>query len=387
MNEPTVDIKTFMGLRNRVDPERLAPGELTQAKNIDLDDSGLLRIRPGLTQQLSFTSLTAAFATKDESRAFVIDNNNLILIRPDLTKQTLQTGMSAGYIYWLEIEDYIILSTGEVIDVDNNVSSWLIDNPTEPKVTVTSGSLRAGQYQITSLFRLPNGREGGAAPVMVIDLPDNSGLSIEPELRAGMEARVYISEPDGSELYLYNTVTSTLVVTDLGKLSYPLDQEQLYGSRVPVAGGPLALYENRLYTTQFDGRQTVIRFSRPFWWNLFLLYEDFLVVSGEVTMLAAHRDGLIIATDDEIYAYNGSLARLADYGTPKGVPYHLDDYGLLHIWSNQGLCRALPFENTTEEKVSVPPGNLCHMKLVEQNGFKKLIVITDAQGSADNKLL
>ena len=78
--------------------------------------------------------------------------------------------------------------------------------------------------------------------------------------------------------------------------------------------------------------------------------------------------------------------RVASYGTPEGVPFTKDDAGNIYVHSNQGLCSFFPFENLTEEKVSLPAGNQCYTEFIENDGFKKILVLTDAQGQADNSL-
>ena len=80
------------------------------------------------------------------------------------------------------------------------------------------------------------------------------------------------------------------------------------------------------------------------------------------------------------------LYRLADYGMPSGKAYTIDDKGIIYLHTNQGLCTFPEFTNHTENKVSLPPGSVAHVDLIEQGGMRKIVVLTDANGVADNPI-
>jgi len=192
MDEPTHNIGRFNGLRNKQQSRRLEPGDLTVASNIDVDDTGGIILRPGFIKSLDLTSVTAAFTTHDERRAFVVDNGNLILIHPGLSSEIIAMGMSTGYIHWVEIGKFVVLSTGHIIDGMNNVTSWRIETPLQPKVSVVSGNLPAGQYKVAVAYADLSGREGGASDILTLDVPTDSGLTIAPEFLTNDRVRVYV---------------------------------------------------------------------------------------------------------------------------------------------------------------------------------------------------
>ena len=379
----------FLGLYNREISRRLPTGALVVADNVDIDDAGGVVSREGYTLSEPLTNVTAAFATQDEQRLFVVDDGTLKLLQPGSTGVVLATGVSSDYIYWLEVAEYVLMSTGHIIGPNNQVTSWRVPKPEQPVVNLVSGSLPAGQYQVVHTYVDTSGGEGGASAPAIMNVADGSGLTVEPEYITGYDVRVYVTDTNGAEYYFYreSTAGSVEIATTEG-LTATLDEAQLRGYPAPDGVEHLAFYEGRVWASEFSGDQTVIWYSEPYWWNLFDLESSYIVIPDKVTMMVGHSQGLLIATNDEIYVYTAeeALVRLAQYGTPDGVPYTQDDTGKIYIWSNQGLCEALPFQNLTEQKVSLAAGNVCYTKLVEQNGRRKVVIMTDGNGSADNTL-
>jgi len=388
LNHPTSDIKEFLGLRNKHDPRRLPHGALVLAENVDVDDyKGLIR-REGYARATTQTDVTASFATHDERRLFIVEAGTLFLVHADLSVVALKEGVGSDYIYWLEIADFVLLSTGHVIDKDNNVASWRVPRPHPPDVEVIAGQLPKGEYHVVTTYVDSTGREGGASTVVSTQLPGNSGLQVSPGVLPEHTVRVYVTDTNGTIYYKVAEGNNSVLLETMQGYTSPLDGIQLRADAVPEDVGPLGFYDSRLWACQTAEGQTVVWFSQPFWWNLFDLYGDYLAVPGVVRTLIGTAQGMVIATDDEIYLYTAesSLVRLAEYGTPKGVPHTTDDTGKLYLWTNQGLCGLFPFENLTEDKTSLPPGGKVHVKHVRHGGYSKVVVLTDGLGTGDNNL-
>jgi len=382
-------MNAFLGIHNTTDGKRLPFGSLMMADNVDIDDTGEVQRREGYALSQSMTMITSAFSTQDERRLFVIDSGTLKVISPDLSEVIIATGIPSTYIYWLEVADYIFMSTGHVIDSNNTVMSWRIPNPEQLSVAVISGNLFAGQYQLVCTYVDASGREGGASRPVLIDCPAKSGLSIMPVYLDGYSVRLYMTDVNGNEYYFLGEYKSGSVdIINSDTLSAPIDNAQLSGYQAPINIDILAFYNSCLWGAEFSDGQTVLWYSQPFWWNLFNLSEDYIIVPGKVNMMLGHPSGLLIGTDDEIYLYTQeeSLVRIAQYGVPSGIPYTKDDLGNIFIWTHQGVCNAFPFENMTERKLSLPSGDVCFTQVIEQKGLRKIVVLTDGKGLADNKL-
>lgn len=385
-NDPTVNITKFLGLYNREQSRRLPVGSLTVAENIDIDDSGGIIRRQGYAKVADLFNVTSAYATQDERRLFVVSNGDLLLHVGNFNFAVIYVDVGTAYIQWVEVADFIFLSTGQVIDKDNNVTTWRIPTPMEPDVALISGVLPEGQYQISTALVDALGREGGASPTWVQEVAEGSGFRITPDTPAGYTSRVYVSEANGTELYFAGETATSVEVVAATALVDPIEAAQLGSYPAPEDATVIAHYEARLWAAQ-PGPVSAIWFSEPYWWNLFKLQENFISVPGWVRMMVGLKEGLLIGTDDEIYVYNDSLMKVADYGVPFGKACAVDDTGKAFIWTKQGICEALPFNNLTEQKLSLAAEGSCYTDIVEQNGFSQFVVLTTEEGAADNKLL
>lgn len=102
-----------------------------------------------------------------------------------------------------------------------------------------------------------------------------------------------------------------------------------------------------------DRDRSVLYFSRPDYPHEFRLDRDWIVISGQVTMLASLAQGLVIGTDRAIYVDlpDQPLVKVADYGVSQGG-WARTDQNTCVFWTQRGLCRALPFENLTDARLA-----------------------------------
>jgi len=379
-----------LGIYNREISRKLPPDALTVADNVDIDEAGSAVRREGYSKVFSLSQTTSAFITHDERRLFLVAAGRLYLVVADLLPVELAQGLSSKPIQWVEMADYVLLSTGEMISLDNKVSTWVIPSPPPVDLRQVSGQLEGGQYQVVCTYIDPTGREGAASEVSVIEVTrPKAGIEVSVPSLEGFETKVYVTDTNGSEHYFYAQMQNgSIVVNSMEEGAIPIDPAQLTCSSIPFAVDSLGVFEGSLVASHFSEGVSTVLFSKPFWWNLFDLESDFISVPGKVKKLYGTPQGLLIATDDEIYAYTAEevLVRLAEYGAPSGEPFTRLDSGQVYFWTNQGLCSVFPFKNHTESKLSVPPGAVCSAALVEQHGQRKIISLTDGRGHADNKL-
>ncbi len=387
MNDPTANISKFFGLRNKDQPRRLPIGSLLKAENVDIDNQNGIVQRPGYISILGFTNIVSIFTTQDQKRCFVVSDGNLHLVKDDLSQTLLASGLSDDYIYWVEQSDFVFLSTGHLIHIDNTITTWKIPNPNLVEYTTASGNLKAGRYSLCCTFSDSKGREGGASDIITIELnSDESSIIVTPEYINTLVVNFYITDLNGSVFYNAGWLSSgSMVIDQTDNLSIPIDAYQLASYPAPNNTHQIAFYENKLFASERIGNESFIWFSKPFWWNLFDLQNDYIRIDGLVKALIGTKQGLIICTNDEIWIYSDAqMVRVAEYGVPSGKPFAVDDYGTVFIQTNQGVCSLFPFTNLTEQKVSLPPGEFCDVSIVEQDGIKKLVVLTDGLGISDN---
>lgn len=124
VTQDSVVLSKFVGLRNTIGQERLAPGELERAQNIDLDDAGQPHRRRGYTQVAAgawhslYTSTRGTLGVKD---------GVLSIINPDYSTQVLKAGVGPSPVAYVDVGPETYFSSASdsgVILADNTVEPW-----------------------------------------------------------------------------------------------------------------------------------------------------------------------------------------------------------------------------------------------------------------------
>ena len=376
---PPVEIVEFQGEVNTLHPRRMPLGALRSSKNVDLTDAGSIVVRNGYTLVRALSSATWCYSILGQPLAVVIDSGTLYRINDDLTLTALRTGVSSEDTFQTEVGGEIYTNTGLIIG-QNAVNDLRIATPAPPQVIVTSGNQPAGRYQFLCTDSATDGRESGVSDVVSMELTDVGGFQIVSD------SNLYMTQVDGTAFFYIGTGTQLVEDFDFG---YRLNDVQLNSFPMPENAQRIELFQSKLHCSVFDQQSGVsfIFFSKPFHYHLWDIEKDFFVVSGEVRMLKATNDVLVIGSDIEVNAWDGDkLTMLANYGVPRGEPGFVTVSGVAEFWTVRGFCRAMPFENVTQQKVSVAPGTYCAVAHLEQNGFNRFIALTDVGGVSNNQL-
>jgi hypothetical protein len=318
-------ISSFSGLNNVTDPLRLGLGWLSEANNINITDTGAIEKREGFTRVRSGV-FSDAYSTLDFQRTFLVESGEI----KTLDGTTIYTCTSERPIYWAE-------ENGKVY-FNNGVDSGVI-HPDYAVLTLNDQDLKKDMFGF-SAFKAEN-------------------KDLEDEDTKQIDARIIVKEAD----------------VDHDRFPLPKDTDI-----IQIWGG-------RLYACQYfpEDNQTVVWFSEPLSYNLFVMDRDFLIFSGRVLMLAPHQDALIVGTDREVYAYTGEkLAQIADYGVVAGQHWVADGERVL-FWSKRGMCSALPLKNLTERQVSMAPGSSASGAIIHSRGQKRYLVTVKQGGAAFNQ--
>lgn len=385
------EIGRFKGLNNVSDPLRLKLGWLSAADNIDVTNTGAIETRQGY-QRTDVTPTSAAFQTRDLRAYVVADGAIQRLTGVGLTSIIDLTG--SGRMYWTEINRDVYFNNGVdrgIIHVDDTVSQWGWATPGSVRLGAVSGSLPGGTYQALCTFLLPDGRETGASTASAVVLDGTQALQVTdiPQV-PGYTTLLYIAPADSSVFQLYGPAPAA-VTWNSGPEALGTNLSTQFLDPLPLGTEVVQHWKGRVYASQYLAADniSVVWMTEPLGYHLFNLNSGFFMVPGQVRMLASVDQALIVGTDAEIYAYDGeSLASLAPYGTPPGWPWAYDeDTKTVLIWTNRGVCRALPFENITQEYVSVPPGLQVGASIVRRDGHKKFVANLVAGGTAFNQRL
>lgn len=386
--------RTWSGLNNAGDPLRLGLGWLSVANNVDITSTAALETRRGYVKRLD-GSTTDGFSTSDYRRVYVVMGGAIHRVGATMATKPVATLSATARMHWAEVNQLVYFNNGTdsgIINEDDSVLAWRWPAPPAVAVSGGSGSLAAGVYQVACTFLLPDGRETGAGPASAAILPDRSALQITgiPQ-EPGLTTLVYIAPANSSVFQLYGPAVDTSMVWASPADTLGTDLATAFMDPLPLGTEAIQHWRGQMYASQYlpSANQSVVWASEPLGFHLFNLNSGFFMVPGKALMLAPTSEALIVGTDTGIYAYDGErLDHLAPYGVVPGRPYVLDeDSNKLLIWSTRGVCRAMPFENITQEYMSVAPGAQACAALMRADGHKKFVATLVAGGTAFNQRL
>lgn len=378
----------FRGLNNVTDPLRLDLSWFAQADNCIVTDKGQMRRVDGFALKDNAASITGAYVTEDLQRFYVVDDGDLVQIVDGFARNTLATGLDSAQMNFAEVNGLVFFTNGidRGVIQDGQVQAWGIEPPDAPLLAVGTGMLPAGTYNVLCTFTDPaRGIESGAGEVASVTVEDGSLIAITAIPQAsGFTTNVYVTARDGKvyQRLVENAGTGTTyncVPDDLG-MELPF-----WGIDSPRGTIP-AVYAGQMWIAEYfpPVDMTVIWASLPLHFHHFNLGDDAIVVPGEGKILEGFDDGLLIGTDRCIKLWNGEqLQTLADYGVVSG--WHASKLKKqMYFWTLRGMCRAMPFENMTENTVSVAPGTSAGAAVIEQSGMKRYVVALHKGGVAYN---
>ena len=307
----------FAGLCNTLAPERLknlpTPNEpavdLSQALNVDIDDSGQLARRAGQTLKHAGAA-HSLWSTPDE--CLFVTGRQLRRLRPDFTSEVLAQGLSEGAaVSYLAVNQRVYWTNGRQTGVvDGLVRSWGITAAEPPFAQILAGGqFAAGQYQAATTLIRRDGQEGGCGLPALFTLQAGQGVRINwpaPDEPGIDEVAVYLSEPDGMVLYQAGVFPAAQGSADItqARLALPLNTQWL---DAPPPGQCLALHNGRILI----GAGDVVYGTTALGYE-YVDLRDFLAIDGApVTLLLSVAGGLFIGTTKAVYFAAGR--RLEDY--------------------------------------------------------------------------
>lgn len=406
-NEPTVSLKAFSGLNNRLAPERLATADLAQAVNVDLDNSGGIRRREGFTMLLGSGGHSL---WSDGSTCLFVQGSSLVKLNPDLvTYQVLASGfVDDAPVSYHSVNGVVYYSNGQLRGaVEGGVArSWGIEPPdTLPAAVAVSGGLHAGMYAFAATFVRGDGQESGSSRAAAVEVGEGQGVqfthlpvSSDPDVK---RVRIYLSAANGTELFLAlevaNGTGSAAFVDSDARLTVPLRTRFL----APLPAGQVV---SRLNGRMLVASGNVLWFSEPFAYELTDPAKNYILFDSEITLLAPLVDGVFVATQTETMFIRGadiaSGERIpkAPYGAIPGTLAWVDaqslgDLGMqftetVAVWASpKGIClggdagfiRGI-FKNVTEAKISYADAPRGTALLREQNGITQYLALLKQAG-------
>lgn len=384
-------VTRFKGLNNMADPLDMGLSWLTTANNVNITDAGKIKRRDGYTLDTAGV-IEGAYSTIDHDRLYYIDDGSL---KARNGRTTLATMESTDPMHWAEVNQDVFFNNGTdsgIIKPDNTVLplSWLV--PGTPTLSAVTGDLAPGKYDVMCTYLLDDGRETGAGIAASIEIIEGQALQISRIPQAtGMVARVYIAPANSTAYQLAYEGYDTARTWNYSPNSLGIDLMTDDFDPIPDGADVIQIWRGCLYAAQyFPGTgNTAIWRSQPLGFHLFDLATDFLAVDGRVLMLAPTDEALVIGTDKAIHAWSGEqINKLASYGVVPGWCWARDDEDegkSVHIWSQRGVCKAMPFANLTSGHVSVAPGVQAGAAVIAQDGQRRFVVALHQGGAAFNR--
>lgn len=318
-----MEIKKFKGLKNVTSAERLAPGQLEVAQNIDIDDTGkiLTRLGTALVSTGTYHSLWA-----DGDYAYVVSGQDLCQINPDFTTTVLHRLSSAGRLSYARAQGTVYFTNG----VDKGrirhggVGEWGVRPPVgQPVAVAGAGTLPAGRYLYALTHLRFDGQESGTGAFGSIELTVPGGIdfsSIESSSDVDvLQKCLYLSGPNGTELFHEVTLASQDSTYSCRKARGGRRLETEFANP-PVAGTIAEIHSGRMYVV----RDNAAYFSDPFNYERFR-GTQFLMLPGPITMWASVNDGIYASTPDGTWFFQGkdpqemSSRQIFPYGAIPGT--------------------------------------------------------------------
>ena len=359
-------IDNFLGIRNTSPVRSIPDNALSAATDVDLDDVGILTQRNGYNRVVTLTNVTSSYTTRDKA-AYVVANGTLSRVLPDLTLIPIVASTATAFADFGKV-----LFTNDGYKVQDDKAVDLTPpgyGSSAPSIVVASGTWPAGQYSVTYCYRdNATGLEGASSPLTTVTLVDDQMILVDPvPAFAGYTPVVYMTDAGGSVFYDSDGVQ--------------LRDVQILANPMPLGAPAMAIHDSSLWVAspQPNG-STVITYSAPFFFHLFDVVKNYIIVPGEVRAMQSLAEGLLIGTDAAIYLYAEKLIPLANYGVPKGRSFIRTPDDKAKIFTHRGVCEAMPFANLTETKALFAPGVQCSTALVDQNGIQKFVALSDGSG-------
>lgn len=328
----------FKGLNNRLDPSALGYEWQLRADNALCDNARYLVRRPG--HALFLDNIADVFATRDERLFAVTQSGTLYEVYSDASYRQRATGFVGGPFRWAEMgyATFALSETAAWAIYPDRVVAWGISALPAPSVGVSAGTFEAGTYQVAAVLVAPDGRIGGSVGVATLALDGAQGIAAHSPPVAGYSTRLYLSGPDGADLYQAGTFPGDGLITVSAPMAEGLRLETLHVYPPPL-GGVISSHDNRMCVGVWEPEldRSALYWSKPDAPHWFDYEADHQLVAGRVTLLADVAGGLLVGSDRALYfQQSGAPAQMiAGFGALPDTLQHLKS-GKVAFWTDLG---------------------------------------------------
>lgn len=411
LSADTTPVVDFAGIINTKTHKEVGFKGLTVAQNLEIDNDKRLLRRNGFTLA-SAGAYRTAYATEDQSKMFAVIGTDLVRVLDDFTTRVLKSGLSlamppSGFSWSEDASNYVSYTNGVDSGIIRNGLDWIplsIDRPTISSATLTASGAHVSlpfhigdgytmnTFRIFCTYSAVDGRESAPSAIWEIAAPPESArLSINVPAQYA-QTNLYACEPGGDRYFLIGSSTAPTFTATSDNLTALAGPDWPYTTAVePMpAGCQVIRHDNgHLYVAEYiaDRNMSVVWCSLPLQYHLFNKTGDyFFTVIGQVQLMLSTAKGLLIGTDNQVYAWHeGKLTELTQYGVVPGVCGDVLPNGVAYFWTLRGPAKYPDYELLTEETFSGDPGVFNHAHLFLDHGYVKLIASTVTGNPAFNQ--
>lgn len=331
-----------LGVNNRADSFHLPSNKagqtsLREAVNVDVLRGGSLSGRIGFVREKELSSARCLFSI-DTHLVYMTSTSIVSLDTATGTQAVLATCSPGATMHAVVHNDelFIIVSDGSGWRFDGaNVRKWGVESAeASPTATADDGALQDGAYQYAITYVNAYGEEGGTT-IQSIQTGGGITFSDFPSPPTGHLIRLYVSEPNGTTLYLQEEfiwVPNKTVYYSVAR-SDDIVLETQY-KRPPPAGHAVASYNAVILIA--DGN-TLWR-SDPFRPHQFDRVAGFFQFPERITNIFGVDVGIYV-TADRTYLLTGAetttpeLKTISDIGAVEGSLIRANDTTV--IWTTE----------------------------------------------------
>jgi len=285
-------------------------GAARDVVNIDLDHAGNSQRRKGFVSSAVMPQAHSIWASPSGRGLFVCQGVTLMRGEPG-SMASIATLRSADPLDYHEHNGNIYFTNRTTIGWlpagDINVRPLGVRTPDVATVTPGPvGSLRPGRYTLAFTFVDERGEESGSSDYVFSSLTAPGGFTLTniPAVPAGWSLRVYLSPPNGEELFLTAAVPPgmpTYLVGD-GKQLRVLETAAMEPMRPGVIVRALA---GRTYTAL----DNVLSFSESFRFGLTMRHHNTITMDAPITIVEPTTTGIFIGAGEAVWFVSGDPSK------------------------------------------------------------------------------
>ena len=392
----TVQLQVGNGINNKARSESLPPDFVRSAINVDFDNSGRARLRPGRTAGYTGTGIHSYWERTPTEDRYFVEEGVLKQLHLDNTATIVKAGVGNENISYTAVAGRIYYSNGVFSGciINNNHYPWgLTRPPFQPKAEARpSGDMHEGEYQvaITWLRNITGaGREeSGAINASRTVVVAGGGLKLSnfPVPPSDItHVAVYVTPVNGKDLSLYGEypVSNASEIFVDRHISKKIPLITQFSNKPPHAFPIIEAHYGRIYGAFVN----YVFFSDDRNYGLFNP-NSYWAFPEYVTGLISVPGMMYVGTKDKVYRVTNIdgegfpvLTVVKEYGMVRMLNTTYDpDHEIAYFLSSKGVCAATSegITEITEKNYAIDHYKNVVLSVVEQDGIKKLIVI--AQG-------